>query len=117
MFTKQLGHINEKKFEKAGYKKPDRFIKIFYLKGSYNFILMNSQTKTISRLRYFNYQYNAITDKLASITKKTETYLDIYNTQYYGFNGDNDLIAVDSNKIIKLYSGDKIITIFIQFYF
>ena len=116
VFTKQLGHINEKKFEKAGYKMPDRFIKIFYLKGSYNFILMNSQTETISRLRYFNYQYNAITDKLASITKKTETYLDIYNTQYYGFNGDNDLIAVDSNKIIKLYSGDKIIITIIQFY-
>jgi hypothetical protein len=81
--------------------------------------MMNSQQETVTRLKYFNYKNSQITDKLAPITKSIYTYLDISKTQYKGFNGDNDLMVIDSNKVIKIYSngeGNGIIITLIQFY-
>ena len=79
--------------------------------------MMNSQQETVTRLKYFNYKNSQITDKLAPITKSIYTYLDISKTQYKGFNGDNDLMVIDSNKVIKIYSngeGNSIIITLIQ---
>ena len=104
-------------FEQVGYFDSDNFIKIVYFKDNSNFILMNSQERTVTRLKYFKYSNYNIIDKLSAITKNS--YLDIYNTQHYGHNGENDLIAYDTDKIIKVHgnanSNDIIITI-IQFY-
>ena len=81
--------------------------------------MMNSQQETITRLRYFNYKNSQITDILSAITRSSYTYLDISKTQYKGFNGDNDLMKIYSNKFIKIYSyceSNSIIITIIQFY-
>ena len=117
--TYNLAIITTKKFDGPDYFTADNFIKIVYLKGDSNFIMMNSQQETVTRLKYFNYKNSQITDKLAPITKSIYTYLDISKTQYKGFNGDNDLMVIDSNKVIKIYSngeGNSIIITLIQFY-
>ena len=93
--------MREKKYEPAGYfDGSDNFIKIIYFKDNSNFILVNSQEENIARLRYFSYTYDKIENKLSSIAQGSE-YLDIYNTQEYGFDGDNDLIAIENNKIVQ----------------
>lgn len=117
--TYNFALITTKKFEGPGYFNADNFIKIIYLKGDSNFIMMNSQQETITRLRYFNYKNSQITDILSAITRSSYTYLDISKTQYKGFNGDNDLMKIDSNKFIKIYSyceSNSIIITIIQFY-
>ena len=114
-FTENLEHIIDRNYEEVGYKDMDRFIKIIYFKGYTNFILMNSQTQEVTRLRYFCYRGGSIYDKLSRITKREETYLDISYTQFAGFDGDNDILAINQNKIIKLYSEKKIIITIIQF--
>ena len=48
----------------AGKFNADNFVKIIYLKDNSDFILMTSQTATITRLRYFRYFNLNIIDKL-----------------------------------------------------
>ena len=78
------------------------FIKIVYFKDNTDFILMNYQKEYITRLRYFNYTDNKFNDKLSSIIQKSQTYLDIENTQKLGHFYYSDLMRVDSDKIIKI---------------
>ena len=97
----------------------NNFIKILYFKYNSVFVMMNSQSDKIARLSYFYYENNKINDKLAKILQNSNNYLDIENTQYKGNYGDNDIIALDTDKIIKIFgnnlSNNIIITI-IQFY-
>ena len=99
--------------------KANYFIKIAYFKENSNFILMNCPNNLITRLYYFKYTYNKLTDKLSSIIGKSQNYLDIENTQDIGYDNRNDFIIADSNKIIKIFIKSNrnilIITI-IQFY-
>ena len=100
VFNIELSEIYSKEFEKVeNFDGADNFIKIVYLKDNSDFILMNSENDQITRLRYFNYKYNSITDKLSSITKSSNTYLNIDYTQTHKFNGFNDIIET-----IKLMS-------------
>ena len=120
VFNTELNEIYTKEYEKVeNFDDADNFIKIVYLKDSSDFIVMNSENDQITRLRYFNYKYNTITDKLAAITKSSYTYLNIANTQSHKFNGFNDIIAVDSDKVVKVFgnrSGNDITITVIQFY-
>ena len=92
-----------KEFEETDNFDDDHFIKIVYLKDDSDFIMMNAQSDPIIRMRYFRYTNDYITHKLKDFIKNDNNYLDIENTQYKGFNGKNDIIAVDSNKIIKIF--------------
>ena len=93
----------------------DHFIKIIYLKDNSKFIIMNSQNDLITRLRYLNYKNNVIGNELYSIINKN--YLDIEETQTTSHDGENDLIAADSDRVIKISSSsNKIIITIIQFY-
>ena len=116
-YNSNLDSLLTHNFERVGYFPADNFIKIVYFKDNSNFILMNSQQQTITRLRYFKYSNNKIIDKLSTITKNS--FLDIYNTQFIGHNGDNDIMVYDTDKIVKIHghgeSNDIVITI-IQFY-
>ena len=120
VFNTELSEIYSKEYEKVtDFGGADNFIKIVYLKDNSDFILMNSENNQTTRLRYFNYKYNTITDKLSSIIKSSNTYLDIANTQDHAFNGFNDIMAVDSDKIVKVFgnrSGNDITITIIQFY-
>ena len=53
------------------------FMKIAYFKENSNFIVMNCPNNEITRLYYFNYTYNKITDKLSPIIEKSQNYLEI----------------------------------------
>jgi len=81
----------------------DYFIKIVYFKDDSDFIMMNAQSEPIIRMRYFHYSNDYITHKLHDFIQNDNNYLDIEYTQYSGFNGKNDIVAVDSNKIIKIF--------------
>ena len=95
------------------------FMKIAYFKENSNFIVMNCPNNEITRLYYFNYTYNKITDKLSPIIEKSQNYLDIENSQNDGTFSRNDFIIVDPNKIIKIftqYNTNLTIITIIQFY-
>jgi hypothetical protein len=93
------------------------FIKIIYFKDNSKFITMNSENDYIARLRYFRYKDKYFINQLYSILDNNEQYLDVDETQQTGYHYNMDLIAVDSNKIIKVFASNNqiIITIF-QFY-
>ena len=91
------------------------FIKIVYFKENSVFVMMNSLKFRITRLRYFDYLIDNIEDKLYNITQND--YLDIQYTQLNGRYGTNDIITLNSEKIIKVScSLDKAIITVIQFY-
>ena len=120
VYSSDLAFITNKKYEPLNYYgNGDNFIKIVYLNGNYNFVIINSQDDSISRLRFINYQNSNINDQLKLITNNDMDYLDIDNTQKNLHNAEIDIIAVDSDKVIKLYVSQSdntiIITIF-QFY-
>ena len=101
----------------AGEFVADNFVKIIYLKDNSDFILMTSQTPKITRLRYFRYLNSNIIDKLSPIIKSSNDYLDIYDTQFNGHDGENDIMAYDSNKVIKIHNyNTSLIIIIIQLY-
>ena len=120
IYDSNLNNINSIKLEKADdYISGDNFIKIAYLHDNSNFILMNSQDDYIVRFRYFRYENGVIIDKLSSIIKSQNTYLDISHIQTHCHNGENEFIVLSENKLIKLgvhrISNNIIIAIF-QFY-
>ena len=95
------------------------FIKILYFKGNSDFILMYSQSDSITRLRYFNYKDDTFTDKLGAIIGSSDDYLDIYNTQLNGNYGNNDIDISEGDKVIKIFGdnlGNELIITIIQFY-
>ena len=107
-------HADEEKLE-TRFK--DGFIKIIYLKENSVFLMMNSIDDKTTRLRYFIYLNDHIEDKLYPIIKKD--YLDIEYTQTNPNYGCNDIIALNSEKIIKIFGNDlsnNIIITIIQFY-
>ena len=111
----------EAKYEKVDYYTLDNFIKIVYLRNTYNFVIVNSQSDSISRFRYYKYNpyYERFDSLLAPIINNGKEYLDNENIQRHVHNGENDIIAVNHEKIVQLYvnngANEIIITIF-QFY-
>ena len=113
-FELTLKYSDEEKLE-TRFK--DGFIKIIYLKENSVFVMMNSIDDKTTRLKYFNYLNNHIEDKLYPIIKKD--YLDIEYTQTNPNYGCNDIIALNSEKIIKIFGNDlsnNVIITIIQFY-
>ena len=117
IFNNNLDLINEEKYEEVGNAVPDYFIKIVYFKENSKFVVVNSQNEYITRLRYFNYINNRIISQLYTIINNGNNYIDIDETQLGPHQFENDIIATDSDKIIKIYCGsDKIIISVFQFY-
>lgn len=96
------------------------FIKIVWFKDNYKFIIINSKNDYITRLRYYKYINNKFISQLYTIidnNNENQQYLDIDETQLNPYQNNNDIIAVDSDKIIKVYCyGDKIIISIFQFF-
>ena len=93
------------------------FIKIIYFKDNSKFITMNSENDYITRLRYFRYNDGNFINQLYPLLDNNAQYLDIDETQQTGYNYNMDIIAVDSNKIVKVFaSSDQIIITIFQFY-
>ena len=95
----------------------DYFIKILYFKDNSRFVTMNSENEYITRLRYFKYINGKYISELYTIIDDDVQYIDIDETQLTGYAHDIDIIAVDSDKIIKIFSyQDKMIISIFQFY-
>ena len=95
----------------------DGFIKIIRLKGNSVFIMMNSIDNKTTRLRYINFVSETIKDQLYPIIKND--HLDIEHTQTNANYGCNDIIALNSEKVIKIFGNDvsnNVIITIIQFY-
>ena len=115
--NKYLELIQVEKKEVCQNFDPSYFIKIIYFKDNSKFITMNSENDYITRLRYFRYKDKNFINQLYSILDNNEQYLDVDETQQTGYNYNMDIIAVDSNKIIKVFtSSDQIIITVFQFY-
>ena len=98
-------------------KEKDYFIKIAYFKDNSKFVLLYSKDNYVVRLRYFEYKDNKIINNLYPIIRDKADYLDVDETQLNGYYYSNDMIVVNEDKIIKIFSGDdKIIITVFQFY-
>ena len=108
----------------VSYKHPDLiksfyFIKLLYMKNNADFILMYSFTEQTTRLKYIYKENNTIKNKIGSIIGSTNNYLDIVDTQNFGYYGSNDIVKSGNDKVIKVYGdapGNIIIITIIQFY-
>ena len=116
VYDTDLNKIKTEIFPKiTGYN--DSFIKIAYLKNNNYFILLYCHDN-IATLRYFSFENKQFVDKLSSIIKSANNYLDVEDTHNAPGNNRNDMTVVNSNKFVKIfcpyvsYSSPIIITIF-----
>ena len=117
VYDKHLQLIKTEKKEGGENFESNYFIKIIYFKDNSKFITMNSENSYTSRLRYFRYIQGNFINQLYPILDNNGQYLDVEETQSNGYNNNMDIIAVDSDKIIKVFaSGDQIIITIFQFY-
>ena len=117
IFNNDLDFIKMQDFEEVIDLQYDYFIRIIYFKENSHFIVINSQSQSITRFRYINYVNNNLISLIYSIVANGDYYIDVEDTQFDPGENNNDAIAMNSDKVIKIYTGDSqiIITIF-QFY-
>ena len=117
VYNKYLELIQTEKKEVCLNFDANYFIKIIYFKENNKFITMNSVNNYITRLRFFRYIDGNFINQLYPFLDNNDQYLDVDETQLNGYNYNMDLIAVDSDKIIKVFaSSDQIIITIFQFY-
>ena len=115
--NKNLELIQTEKKEVCQNFDTNYFIKIIYFKENNKFITMNSENNHITRLRFFRYIDGNFINQLYPFLDNNDQYLDVDETQLNGYNYNIDIIAVDSDKIIKVFaSSDQIIITIFQFY-
>ena len=108
--------LNEKK-ESWNENILNYFMKIVYFKDNSKFIIINSQSFYIARLRFYKYVNKELINQLSPIVDSNSQYLDVDETQLDGYYYSNDIIVADSDKIFKIYAAnDKIILTIFQFY-
>ena len=108
--------LNEKKESWKGLIL-DYFMKVVYFKDNSKFIIINSKDDYTIRLRYYKYSNNELIDQLSPVIDNSNENLDVDGTQNDGYHYSNDVIAVDSDKIFKIYTvNDEITLTIFQFY-
>ena len=98
-YNTNLQIITTKKFEIGNNNDLEDFIKIIYLRSNYNFIVMNIHDSETVAFRYIRYNNNIITNRLQSLFGQSYFYS---KNNFHKHNGENDIISVDSDKIIYL---------------
>ena len=119
IFNSNLNIIQTKILEKVTNTTDciEHFIKIVYFKDKTKFVIMNSENFITTRFRYYDYMGTYLKNMLYPIIDKN--YLDFEETQVRYNDGENDIIADDSGRIIKIssdYNNNFIIITIIQFY-
>lgn len=91
------------------------FYKVIYFKDSTKFIVINSFDENNSRLRYYKYKNNNFLNQLSFISDDENDYIEFGETQLSPNYEYNDIITIDSTKILKIsiFSNNIIISIFI----
>ena len=115
--SNDLECIKMEEFEEVKDLQYDYFIKIIYFKDNSHFIVINSQNDYTTRFRYFNYINNNFISEIYTMIANGNHYIDVEKTQNDPGQNNNDIISLNSDRVIKVYTGEKniIITIF-QFY-
>ena len=119
IFNSSLNVIQTKILEKVTNTTDciEHFIKIVYFKDKTKFVIMNSENFITTRFRYYDYMGTYLKNMLYPIIDKN--FLDFEETQVRYNDGENDIIADDSGRIIKIssdYNNNFIIITIIQFY-
>lgn len=78
------------------------FYKVIYFKDSTKFIVMNSFDENNSRLRYYKYKNNIFLNQLSFISDDENDYIQFGETQISPNYEYNDIIAINSTKILKI---------------
>ena len=102
IFDNELNLIQTEKYEIVPDANPDYFIKIVINKYMSQFILFNSQSDYVTRIRFFTYINDKIISLLYPIIANGNDYLDVSDTQLNPGQYNNDIIVIDFNKIIKI---------------
>ena len=103
VYNNNLNHINTKKFEVGNYDDSDNYIKIVYLRDYYKFVLMNIHDAETIAFRYLEFNNNIISNRLKTIFGENYFYS---KNNFHKNNGENDIIPVDSDKIIYLHTNN-----------
>ena len=82
----------------------DYFIKISYLKDKNKFVIFNSQSDYLMRFRFFEYSNKNFINLLEPLNNDNgkSSYLDISGIQLSPYQYNNDIIVVNSSKIITI---------------
>ena len=116
VYNNNLSHIVTKKFENGNYYDSDNYIKIVYLRDFYNFVLMNIHDAETIAFRYLEFNNNIIRNRLQTVFGVNYFYS---KNNFHKHNGENDIIPVDSDKIVYLHTnntGKDIYIIIYQFH-
>ena len=91
----------------------DYFIKISYLKDKNKFVIFNSQSDYIIRFRFLEYSNKNLINLLEPINNDNgkNSYLDILGIQLSPYQYNNDLIILNSSKIITIFVNEDKISI------
>jgi hypothetical protein len=125
IFTAELEFVENEEFEDCTNNFPtelDIFIKIIYFKDNSKFIIMYNLGMFTVRIRFVNYINKKLNNLFEPIFKNNSQYLELNDTQNHFYDGANDIIKIDSNKIIKIFTDNsdddnvKIILTVFQFY-
>ena len=100
-FSYDFDLINKKIDEKV--LLDDRyFVKIVYFKYFNKFVVMNALNETYTRIRYFKYKNNMFLNQLTFITDDENDYLDENMAQLSPYLSYNDIISLNTRKIIRI---------------
>ena len=118
VFSNELKLINNYQYNTNFMEENDYFNKIVYLRDKNKFISINSENNNIIRLRYLEIDKNGNLQNILNIKNNKNDYIDINGTQSNPYISSNDLISLESDKIIKIFTEESKDIIFskIQFY-
>ena len=112
-FSSDFAFIKKQTLENMITPTHDYFFKIIYFKNNNKFIIMYS-FEDFSRLRYIKYINNRLVNQLGLILDDENDYLDIAETQLSPLYDHNDIISINSSKVLKISTNldDIIISIY-----
>ena len=103
VFSNELNLLNNYKYDTNVLNSSDYFNKIVYLKDKNKFVSINSESDSFIRLRYLQIDSNGKLKNILNI-KKAKNYIDINGTQANPYIYYNDIVSLESDKIIKIYT-------------
>ena len=103
VFSSELKLLNNYKYATKVLNSTDYFNKLVYLKDQNKFVSMNSENDNIVRLRYLQVDKNGKLSNILNI-KNAKNYIDINGTQAMPYMYYNDIVSLESDKIIKIYT-------------
>ena len=103
-FSSNLELLTKKVIDSSNSFQSSNFFKIVYFKDSNKFIVMNSLNEDYSRLRYIKYMNKLFLNQLGFISEDYNDFIDVEQTELSPHYKYNDIISINSSRIIKISS-------------